>query len=81
MGLGEVLTTPHRENEICYEIFTDKASDLPGNVACMAVGRVVACTGVWWGSQREGDRWGDPGVDRSLILRWISTKWDWGLWS
>jgi len=27
-GLGEVLTAPRRENVSCYEIFTDKASDL-----------------------------------------------------
>ena len=24
--LGEVLTTPHRKNEYCYEMFTHKAS-------------------------------------------------------
>ena len=27
LGLGEVLTTPHRENVCYYEIFTDKASE------------------------------------------------------
>jgi len=26
------------------------------------------------GSLREGDRWGDPGVDGRIILRWISRK-------
>ena len=35
MGLGEVLTTPHRENVSCYEVFTDKAPDLLGHVARM----------------------------------------------
>jgi hypothetical protein len=24
-GLGEVLTTPHRKNVFCYEMFTQKA--------------------------------------------------------
>ena len=28
MGLGEVLTTPHRKNVSCYEMFTQKASYL-----------------------------------------------------
>jgi len=28
-------------------------------------------TVLWWGNLREGDRWGDPGVDRRIILRWI----------
>jgi hypothetical protein len=27
------------------------------------------CTGFWWGSLREGDRWGDPDVDGRIILR------------
>jgi len=35
------------------------------------------CTGFWWRSLR-GDRWGDPGVDGRIILRWISKKWDVG---
>jgi heptaprenylglyceryl phosphate synthase len=25
----------------------------------------------WWGNQREGDYWGDPGVDGRIILGWI----------
>jgi len=27
-GLGEMLTTPHRKNVSCYEMFMQKASDL-----------------------------------------------------
>jgi len=27
-GLGEVLKTPHHKDVFCYEIFTQKASDL-----------------------------------------------------
>jgi hypothetical protein len=26
-------------------------------------------TGFWWGNLREGDHWGDPGVDGRIILR------------
>jgi hypothetical protein len=28
------------------------------------------------GNLRERDHWGDPGVDRRIILRWIFRKWD-----
>ena len=28
LGVGEMLTTPHRNNVLCYEPFTKKASDL-----------------------------------------------------
>jgi len=46
--------------------------------ACSAYGRRGgACTG---GSLREEDRWGDPGVDGRIILRWVSRKWDVGVW-
>jgi len=27
-GMGEVLTNPYRKNVSCYEIWTEKASDL-----------------------------------------------------
>jgi hypothetical protein len=50
-------------------------------VACSSdrVGRGV--TGFWWGNLRERDHWGDPGVDGSIILRWIFRKWDVGVWT
>jgi hypothetical protein len=34
------------------------------------------CTGIWWGSLREGEHWGDPGVDGRIILRGIFRKWE-----
>jgi hypothetical protein len=39
------------------------------------------CIGFWWGSLRERDHWGDPGVDRRIILRWIFRNWDVELWT
>jgi hypothetical protein len=35
----------------------------------------------WWGNLREGDHWGDPGVDGRIILGWIFWKWDVGVWT
>jgi len=37
--------------------------------------------GFWWGNLRERDHSGDPGVDGSIILRWIFRKWDVGVWT
>jgi len=31
-------------------------------------------TRFWWGNLRGKDRLGDPGVDVSIILRWIYKK-------
>jgi len=31
-------------------------------------------TGSWWGNLRERDHLGDPGVDGTIILRWIFRK-------
>jgi len=39
------------------------------------------CIGSCWGNRREGDHWGDLGVDGWLILGWISRRWDVGIWS
>ena len=37
--------------------------------------------GCWWGNRREGDHWGDLGVDGWIILGWISRRWDVGMWT
>ena len=34
-----------------------------------------------WGNRREGDHWGDLGVDGLIILGWISRRWDVGIWT
>jgi len=40
-----------------------------------------ACTVSWWGNRREGDHWGDLGVEGRIILGWISRRWDVGIWT
>jgi len=50
-----------------------------GHVACM--GEEGECIGSWWGRQREGDQWGDLGVDGWIILGCISRRWDVGIWT
>jgi len=37
--------------------------------------------GSWWGNRREGDHWGDLGVDGWIILRWICRRWDVDIWT
>ena len=50
-----------------------------GHVARMGEDRVYI--GSWWGDRREGDHWGDLGVDGWIILGWISRRWDVGIWT
>jgi hypothetical protein len=35
----------------------------------------------WWKNVREGDHWGDPGVEGRILLRWMFRKWDVGVWT
>jgi hypothetical protein len=50
-----------------------------GHVAHM--GKREVYTGCWWGDLRESDHLGDPGVDESIILKWICKPWDGGAWN
>ena len=50
-----------------------------GYVARM--GEERGCIGSWWGNRREGDHWGDLGVDGWIILGWISRRWYVGIWT
>jgi hypothetical protein len=35
----------------------------------------------WWENLRKRDHLGDPGVDRRIILRWTSRKWEMDVWT
>ena len=50
-----------------------------GHVARM--GEERGCIGSWWGNRREGNHWGDLGIDGWIILGWISRRWDVGIWT
>jgi hypothetical protein len=39
-------------------------------------GRGEMYTGFWWGDLREGDHFEDPGLDETIILKWILKTWD-----
>jgi len=39
------------------------------------------CIRSWWGKRREGDNWGDLGVDARIILGWICRRWDVFIWT
>jgi len=39
------------------------------------------CRGSCRGNRGEGDHWGDLGIDRWIILGWISRRWDVGIWT
>ena len=41
------------------------------------MGRGETYAGFWWGNLREGDHWGDPGVDGRIILDGSSES---GMW-
>ena len=49
-----------------------------GHVAHMSEER--GCIGSWWGNRKEGEHWGDLGIDEWIILEWISRRWDVGIW-
>jgi hypothetical protein len=50
-----------------------------GHVARM--GEERGCIGSLWGNRREGDQWGDLGVDGWIILGRICRRRDVGMWT
>jgi len=50
-----------------------------GHVARM--GEKKGCIGSCWGNRRQGEHWGDLGIDGWIILGWICRRWDVGIWT
>jgi hypothetical protein len=68
---NEELHNPYSSTTI-LRVIKSRRMGWAGHVAGM--GREGACSGFWWGNLREVDHWGDLGVDRRKILRWIFRK-------
>jgi hypothetical protein len=71
-GLNDLYSSPNTVRLIKF-----RTMRLAGHVARMGEG----CTRFWWRNLRERDYWGDPGVDGTVILRWIFRKRDVGVWT
>jgi len=75
---NEELNNLHSSPNI-VRVIKSRSMRWVGHVARMGEGRGVYR--VWWGNLREGDHWGDPGVNGRIILGWIFGKWDVGVWT
>jgi len=60
-------------------VITSRRMRWAGHVALM--GEERGCIGSCLGNRREGDHWGDLGVDGWIILGWISSRWNVGIWT
>jgi hypothetical protein len=43
--------------------------------------RGEAYRGFWWKNLKKRDQFGDPDIDRRIILRWVFRKWVVGRWT
>jgi len=72
--LNDLYTSPN-----IVQVIKSRRMRWVGHVARMDEER--GCIGFWWGNRREGDHWGDLGVDGWIILGWISSRWDVVIWT
>jgi len=72
--LNDLYTSPN-----IVRVIKSRRMRWAGHVAGM--GEERGCIGYWWGNRREGDHWGDRGVDGWIILECISRRLDVGIWT
>jgi hypothetical protein len=72
---SEELSDPYSSPNI-IRLIKSRRMRWPGLVA-----RLGERKEVWWGNLRERDQWEGPGVDGSVLLRWIFGKWDVWAWT
>ena len=72
--LNDLYSTPN-----IVRVIKSRRMRWSGHVARM--GEERGCIGSWWGNRREGDHWGDLGVDGWIILGQISRRRDVGIWT
>jgi len=73
-GLNDLYSSPN-----IVRVIKSRRMRWAGHVTRMCEER--GCIGSWWGNRREGDQWGDLGVVGWTILRWISRRWNVGIWT
>ena len=61
------------------QVIKSRRTRWAGHVARMGEERL--CIGSCWGNRREGDHWGDLGIDGWIILGWVSRRWYVGIWT
>jgi hypothetical protein len=67
---------------VCWEGQSGDKTEHEMGGACSAYEEGKRCVrGFGGGNLRESNHWGDPGTDGMIILRWISWKWDVGVWT
>jgi len=69
-------------NDLCYSLYivrVIKSRRMRWAWHVARMGEERGRIGFWWGNRREGDHWGDLGVDGWITLGWISRRWDVGI--
>jgi hypothetical protein len=72
--LNDLYSTPN-----VIRVIKSRRIRWAGHIARM--GKREVHTGFWWGDLREGDHFGDQGVDGRIILKLIFKKWDGRAWT
>ena len=72
--LNDLYSSPN-----ILRVITSRRMRWAGHVAHL--GEKRGCAESCFGNRREGDHWGDLGLDGWIILGWISRRWDVGIWT